>query len=442
MSRLMTLIAAVGIVIGVPSIAQAGPDVRWIESWGTAQALGPQPPPPVIPESPKGDGSRPPQPPPSSPSPFVPFPDTLSDQTVRMLVRTSVGGEQFRIEFSNAAGGEAVRFGEVRAALAGQDASIVPASDRPITFAGKGEVTLFPGAKVVSDPIDLALPPFSRVAVSVYLPDPTPVNTVHALGLNPTYIVSGNATASPNLASPQVARSYFWLNGLSVLAADERGGTIVALGDSITDGFATTPGAHRAWPDLLAERLQADPDLRGWGVVNTGISGNRILKAGAGDAIVARFDEDVLARPGVEWVILLAGINDINMTIMPGMPDSQDVTAQQIIDGMDQLIERAHLHGVRIAGGTILGTKGLPFYNDEGRQMWETVNRWIRTSGRFDAVIDFEEATRDPADPLRINPAFDPGDHVHPNDEGNRAMADAINLDIFRQDSRNGILQR
>jgi lysophospholipase L1-like esterase len=138
----------------------------------------------------------------------------------------------------------------------------------------------------------------------------------------------------------------------------------------------------------------------------------------------------------------LAGINDINMTIMPGMPDSQDVTAQQIIDGMDQLIERAHLHGVRIAGGTILGTKGLPFYNDEGRQMWETVNRWIRTSGRFDAVIDFEEATRDPADPLRINPAFDPGDHVHPNDEGNRAMADAINLDIFRQDSRNGILQR
>jgi len=432
MSRLMTWIVAFGMIAASPVTAEAASDARWIESWGTAQALGPQPPIPVRPQPANDSGDAPQPAQPSSPSPFLPFPDTLSDQTVRMIVRTSVGGEQFRLEFSNATGGEPVTFGAVHAALAGEEGAIAPGSDRAVTFGGKPGITLFPGARAVSDPIDLPAPALTRIAVSVYLPDPTPVNTVHALGLNPTYIVSGNAAASMSLTSPQVARSYFWLNGLSVLSTDARRGTIVALGDSITDGFSTTPGAHRAWPDLLAERLQADPELRGLGVVNVGISGNRILKAGAGDAAVARFDEDVLARPGVKWVIVLEGINDINMTIMPGMPDSQDVTAQQIIDGLDQLIERAHHHGIKIAGGTLLGTKGLPFYSDEGRQMWETVNEWIRTSGRFDAVIDFGKATRDPADPLRINPAFDPGDHVHPNDAGNRAMADAIDLDIFR----------
>ena len=167
-------------------------------------------------------------------------------------------------------------------------------------------------------------------------------------------------------------------------------------------------------------------------MVNAGISGNRILKAGAGDAAVARFDEDVLARPGVKWVILLEGINDINVSIMPIMPESEHVTAEQIIAGLGQMIDRAHLHRIKVAGATVMPTEGLPFYNDRGKAMWRQVNAWIRTSGRFDAVIDFDAVTHDPADPLRINPAFDPGDHVHPNDAGNRAMADAIDLDIFR----------
>jgi len=436
MSRLMSLFVVLGLALAAPSAAQVPGEARWIESWGTAQALAPQASPPFRGDPPTEDDARPRPAPP--PSPMVPFPDTLADQTVRMIVRTTTGGRQFRLEFSNALGGEPVVFGAVHAALAAKAGAIDPQSDRALTFAGKTGVTLFPGARAVSDPIDLAVLPLTEVAVSIYLPNSTPVNTVHALGLNPAYIVSGNATASRELESPQIARSYFWLNGLSVLAADDAAGTIVALGDSITDGYATTPGRHKAWPDLLAERLQADPALRGWGVVNTGISGNRILKAGAGDAALARFDEDVLARPGVKWVIVLEGINDINMSIMPGMPDSQKVTSGQIIDGLDQLIDRAHLHGIKVAGGTILGTKGLPFYSDEGRAMWETVNRWIRISGRFDAVIDFDAATRDPADPLRIDPRFDPGDHVHPNDAGNQAMADAIDLDIFRQDSTDG----
>lgn len=417
-----------------PSIAlSATPGIdRWIESWGTAQALGPEPPPPMLRPAQGEPSVRQSPPPPAPASPLVPFPESLSDQTVRMLVRTSAGGSQFRLEFSNALGGAPVTFGAVHAALAGKDGAIAAATDRTVTFSGKPALTLFPGAKAVSDPIDLAVPPLTEVAVSVYLPDPTPLNTVHPLGLNPAYIAAGDASAVPELRNPQRVRSYFWLTGLSVPASNADAATIVAFGDSITDGFATTPGAHRTWPELLAERLQADPQLRGWGVVNVGISGNRVLKAGTGDAAVARFDEDVLARPGVKWIILLESINDINMSIIPGMPDSEQVTAEQIIDGLSQLIDRAHLHGIRVAGGTVLGTYGLPFYNDKGRAMWEAVNQWIRTSGRFDAVIDFEAVTRDPANGLRINPAFDPGDHVHPNDAGNRAMADAIDLDLFR----------
>jgi len=430
--RLAIVLLALSAPVGSTAAGAETSPIHWIESWGTAQPLGP--PPPLIASRPVGDAKDRPtaSPPPASSSPFVPFPGTLKDQTVRMIARTSVGGPRFRLEFSNAAGGEAVTFGSVHAALAGEDSSIVAGSDHAVTFGGKPTVTLFPGAKVVSDPVELVLPALTEVAVSIYVPGPTQVNTVHALGLNPGYVTAGDATSSSKLVRPQLVRSYFWLNGLSVPASGESGGTIVALGDSITDGYATTPGAHQDWPELLAERLQADPRTRGWGVVNTGISGNRILKTGTGEAAVQRFDGDVLARPGVKWVILLEGINDINMSIMPIMPDEEHVTAGQIIAGLDQLIERAHLHGINVAGGTVMATKGLPFYNEKGKAMWQQVNEWIRTSGRFDAVIDFDAITRDPSDHLRINPAFDPGDHVHPNDAGNRAMAKAIDLDIFR----------
>ena len=430
---LIALLSMWAAASAVPAAARAATAARWIESWGTAQTLGPQPPPPLANKPETGVKASTPAPqPPRSPSPMLPFPDTLSNQTVRMIVRTTSAGPRFRLEFSNALGGPPVTFGSVHAALAGNDSAIVAGSDRAVTFSGRSSVTLFPGAKVVSDPVELGVPALTEAAVSVYLPGPTPVNTVHAFGLNPAYIVTGDATAAKRLERPQLARSYFWLNGLSVPAAKQSAGTIVALGDSITDGYATTPGKHADWPELLAERLQANPATAGWGVVNAGISGNRVLKAGAGDAAVARFDEDVLARPGVKWVILLEGINDINMSIMPIMPQSEHVTAEQIIAGLGQMIDRAHLRGIKVAGATIMATKGLPFFNDQGKAMWQQVNAWIRTSGRFDAVIDFDAVTRDPADPLRINPAFDPGDHVHPNDAGNRAMADAIDLDIFR----------
>ena len=432
--RLTSLLAAIGLVLA-PVALQAAETERWVESWGTALPLQPPPPSPFGDAPPPPPQDAPPPPPadtPPPPNPRMPYPRTLEDQTVRMIVRTSIGGEQFRLEFANRHGAAPVRLGHVHAALARIDGTILPQSDRWVTFGGEREAMIAPGARLVSDPVDLPLGALAYVAVSIYLPDETAAETVDEIGLMPTFIARGDQADSASLSDAQAASAYYWLRGLSVADADDSGGAIIAFGDSITEGYATTIGANRSWPDLLAERLQATPGLEDWSVVNTGISGNRVLRTGAGESALARFGEDVLTRPGAKWVIVLESINDINMSIIPGMPDSQAASAQEIIAGLDQLVTRAHLHGLRIAGGTVMATKGLPFYNQHGEDMRQAVNHWIRTSGRFDAVIDFDAATRDPADPLRINPAFDPGDHVHPNDLGNQAMADAVDLEIFR----------
>jgi len=424
--RVFVLAAALllAMVAGSPGHAQD----RWIESWGTPLPMISAPFSPFETES---DGGTAIERPPPSP-PFVAYPTSFTDQTIRMVVRTSTGGPSFRLEFANALDPEAVTFGSIHAALARPAGETVPGSSRPVTFGGRERLTLQPGARAVSDPIDLAVPPLTEVAVSIYLPDSTPAATVDPLALMSTFITAGNRVAEESFEDPIVVGSYFWLRGLSVPASNPAAGVIVALGDSITEGYSTTAGEHRSWPSLLADRLQKHPDLASWGVVNTGISGNRVLRHGVGDAIVTRFDHDVLSRPGVKWVIVLASINDINMSIMPGMPKSQAATAADIIEGLDQLVTRAHLQGIKVAGGTVMATRGLPFYSAEGEEMRQAVNNWIRSSRRFDAVVDFDAATRDPADPFRLRPEIDPGDHVHPNDAGNRLMAEAVDLDIFR----------
>lgn len=411
-------------LLAIAAPAQASTGELWIESWGTPQPLVPPSPPPF--------GNRDAKEPAPPRPPFVAYPASFADQTVRMVVRSTAGGARIRLEFANIQQSAPVRFGAIHAAIAGPDGSTIAGTDRVVTFGGRAELTLSPGARAVSDPVDLDLPPLTEVAVSIYLPEQTPANTVDPLALMPAYIVDGDRTGATEFENPLVVGAYFWLRGLSVPAAEPEAGTIVALGDSITEGYATTAGAHRSWPELLAERLQRDPELSAWGVVNAGISGNRVLKAGAGDAAVARFDADVLTRPGVQWVIVLEAINDINMSIIPGMPEEQAVTAEEIIAGLDQLVTRAHLHEIKAAGGTITATKGLPFYSPKGERMRQAVNDWIRNGGRFDAVIDFDAATRDPADPLRIRHEIDPGDHVHPNDAGNALMAETIDLNLFR----------
>lgn len=425
MARGLALVAALSWCGG---IGAASPRERWVSAWGTAQQLAPQLPPRMPPRA-EGD-KAPAPPPPAAPSPIPPTPELLRDQTVRMVVRPSISGRVLRVQLSNASGGEPVRIGRARIGKSAGGDAIVPGSDLPLRFSGEEGVTIQPGAVAISDAVALDVKALELLAVSIHLPEGTRVNTLHPLGLRTTYVAAGERTGDAALPGAATNRSYFWLAGVEVQAA-EPAATIVAFGDSITDGYATTPDAARAWPDLLADRLQRDPRTRHLSVINMGISGNRVRRDGAGLAALARFDRDVLARPGVGWVILLEGINDINFAAIPGIPASEAVSAEQLIAAYRQFIDRAHLHGIKVAGGTLTPTEGLWLYSEKTEALRQAVNRWIRTSGAFDAVIDFDAAVRDPARPARLKPEFNPGDHVHPNDAGNAAMAVAIDPGLF-----------
>jgi len=395
---------------------------HWVATWATAQAFAPVPP----------FGAPPPRPQaaPARPSPIGQIPETFKNQTVRMVVRTSIGGRRVRVQLSNALGNPALTIGAAHVALRQNDAAIVSTSDRALTFGGRASFTIPPGALVVSDPVDLDVPKFTDLAISLYLPEDTGPPTVHPLGLHTTYIATGDVTADATLNPSITTTAYFWLSGVDVLAPSSAS-AIVAFGDSITDGFATTANKDQAWPTLLASRLASGKSTAMLGVLNLGISGNRVLRDVAGTNALARFDRDVLARAGVHWMILLEGINDITFSAIPGIPPGQAVTAEDLIWGYRQIIESAHLHGIKVAGATILPVEGVATYTESGEAVRQAVNQWIRTSGAFDAIIDFDALTRDPEHPKRLRSEFDSGDHVHPNDAGNHAMADVIDLSAF-----------
>jgi lysophospholipase L1-like esterase len=417
MTGRMLAMACLALVPGPAQAAQAA----WTSSWGTAQPLAPvvtvkRPPPPA-------QASQ-------MPSPILPTPAVITNQTVRMILRSSVGGGRLRLELSNALGSEPLTLGQVHIALHGEGAAIIAGTDHRVTFGGKVSTTIQPGAVIVSDPVDLAVAPLQELAVSLYVPGSAQASTVHMLGLHDTYVAEGDVTAVQSLAGATTNRSYFWLTGLDVMAP-HKGGAIVAFGDSITDGYGTSPGSHHPWPDLLARRLQAAPATAGWSVINMGISGNRVRREGAGQSALARFDRDVLTRSNVAWVILLEGVNDINVSAMPGIADSEHVTADQMIEAYSQLVERAHQHGIKVMGATITPEEGLWLYGPQTETLRRTLNAWIRASGHFDALVDFDAAVRDPLRPTRLRPEFDPGDHIHPNDKGNEAMARAIDIGIF-----------
>ena len=353
-------------------------------------------------------------------------PVEFNGQTVRQIVHVSIGGTRVRVRFSNAYGTGSLDIGAARVGLRSSGATIVSGSDRILTFDGSESTTIPAGALAISDPVDLRVPDRGDLAVSIYVPGTALAATEHSLGLQTTYVSpQGDFTGADALPTASTTQSYYFLTGVEVGAAT-RTGAIVTLGDSITDGLHSTADANKRWPNRLAERLRAQKGGSKVAVLNAGISGNRVLHDTVGTNASARLDRDVLVQSGARYVIVLLGINDIGF---PGAP-----SADAIVAGHRQIIDRAHAMGLKVYGGTLTPFQAfLPgvYYTSDGEAKRQAVNHWIRTSRAYDAVIDFDRAIRDPDNPARMRAAYDSGDNLHPNDAGYRAMADAIDLSLF-----------
>jgi lysophospholipase L1-like esterase len=373
----------------------------------------------------------------------------LENRTLRMIVRPTIAGERVRIRFSNECGNQPLPIGAAHIALVSKDDKIIAASDRTLTFAGKGLASIPPGAPMLSDPVDLKFTAFTEIAVSLFLAGKVDTATFHLSGQKPSYLSEpGDFTAAVDIPNASTKPSWFFLSGLEVFAPSQTAATL-ALGDSITDGVGAKQGDYNDWPDLLANRLAAQKNLPAMAVVNTGIGGNRVLYDGAGVSTLARFDRDVLARPGIANIILLEGINDIGWPHMkppatrpdgpaqsaPSMesPFARElVRAPDLIMGYQQIIDRAHQHGIKVFIATILPYEGADYYTEDGEAVRVAVNQWIRTSGAADGYFDFEKAVRDPNHPTRFRDGYHSGDNLHPSTIGYKAMADAVDLAVLR----------
>ena len=413
MTRRVGLAAAAALCTGAMLPAQSGLD-SWLTTWTTAQQL-------VAPAGPPRTARQ------NGPEASN-LPASFADQTVRMVAHVSVGGRRVRVELSNMLNAQPLEIGAAHVAVAKAAGEIADGTDRVLKFGGAASFTIPGGAIAVSDPADLEIEPLSDLAVSLYLPRDTGAPANHNVGLHTAYISKGNVAGSRSMPEPTTMFAYAWLASIGVDASRDAY-TVVALGDSITDGFATTRDANMAWPTLLAKRLRENKSTQRVAVVNQGISGNQVLRDGAGISALARLDRDVLTRPGVKWVILLEGINDINIRTRPN--GTNPLTPEELIGGYRQIIERCHAQGIKVMGATLTPAEGVPTYSERGEAVRVAANRWIRTKGNFDAVVDLEAILRDPQHPANLKAEFDSGDHIHPNDAGNQAMAGAFDFGVF-----------
>ncbi|HEX4459303.1 MAG TPA: SGNH/GDSL hydrolase family protein, partial [Polyangia bacterium] len=360
----------------------------------------------------------------------------VDGQTLRQIVRISLGGERVRVRLSNAHGTTPLTIGAAHLAFSRAGAAIVTGSDRALTFDGAAGVTIPPGALVVSDALPLPVAASSDLAVSLYFPGAQAITTEHATAEQTSYLslsdrssslAGGDVSGAESFRAAGTSESWFVLSGVDV-ETTPNAELVVAFGDSITDGMESTTGANHRWPDFFAARLQAVEHGPPRAVVNAGISGNALLRELGGPSALARLDRDVFVQPGVKFVVVLLGINDI---ITPPEPHATAPSAAQLIAAHRQIIDRAHALGLVVFGGTIMPFDGTRLFTPAGEAERSAVNQWIRTSGAYDAVIDFDAAMRDPQRPTFLAPPFDSGDHLHPNDAGYKAMADAIDLRLF-----------
>jgi lysophospholipase L1-like esterase len=353
--------------------------------------------------------------------------ERLSDVTIRMPVRISAGGTNIRLRLSNELSSEALALGAVHVALAAPDGSVVAGSDRPVRFAGQPTATLRPYAPLVSDAVTLAVPSGARLLVSIHVPGSLIGVTNHALGVATASFARGDQTAAAQLTAAASTTKRYVLSGIDVSGGTAEA-TIATFGDSITDGAFATVDADRRWHDVLAARLARGGKPR-FAVANAAISGNRLLSTGAGPAALARLDRDVLAVPGIRYLVVLEGVNDLGFVTRRNLPLP---TADDLIGAYRQIIDRSHDRGVKVIGATILPYKGAGYYAPAADRVRQQVNAWIRTPGNFDGVIDFDRATADRTDPLAMAAAYDSGDHLHPGDAGYKAMGEAVDLRLFR----------
>jgi lysophospholipase L1-like esterase len=357
---------------------------------------------------------------------------TFADVTLRQLVRVSVGGSRVRVRFSNTFGTAPLVLSAAHIAASLGGGSVKGSSGKELTFGGIPEVSIPPGALMISDPIDFDLPALGDVAVTVYIKDAPATVTAHPGSRTTSYIVPGNAVMQTELSKAVSADHWYFINGIDV-TIESCPNSIVILGDSITDGRGSTTNGNDRWPDHLSRRLQQEKKTRSVGVLNQGIGGNCLLRNCLGPNALARFDRDVLAQTGVRWVILLEGVNDIGTRLKARETNESWATSEDIIGAYRQIVIRAHAHGIKVYGATLLPFGGSFYASGNTGRERQKVNDWIRTGGVFDGVIDFDVKLRDEKDPSRLAAVADGGDHLHPNAMGYKLMADAVDLALFEQ---------
>jgi lysophospholipase L1-like esterase len=390
---------------------------EWVQTWGAA----PQPPTPA-----------------QGPFPATP---AFSNETIRQTFRVSVGGTRLRLRLTNEYGTKPLAIGAVRVALADEKGNAQAGTERPVLFAGKPSVSVPAGSPYLSDPIDVQVGALSSITVTMYLPEETGQCTCHAVGMQNAFVSeSGDFTSKPFTPSRTLQVRAF-ISGIDVETPRD-GRALVVLGDSISDGVGSTTDKNQRWPDLLANRLNAR-GTNGWGVVNMGISGNRLLSDGAGESALARFDRDVLSTPAADAVVVFIGVNDLGIShgrfegpmaemMKAARAASSPATAETMIAGYRQLIARAKARGLKVLGATITPYGSAFYYSEEGEAVRQAINSWIRTSKEVDGVLDFDAAIRDPAKPTHMKNGFHSGDFLHGSDAGYAAMAAAIDLALLK----------